>query len=135
MLYKFVSQLLLSIKAKSLPYLLPQTFFDLLFNYLSKNCPFLRFLVFAEQTAVNVLEKDYFTGKTFSQTDLKFTFLSFPKGSLPIFIPNVSLSCSGTQCTIYLEINLKILKLSISINKYICTAGVRSLVFNKSCFG
>lgn len=75
--------------------------FDLMFNYLSKNCPFLRLLGFAERTAANVLERDYFTGKAFSQTDLMFTFLSFPEGSLPIFIPYVPLSCSGTQGPIY----------------------------------
>lgn len=84
-----------------MPYLLLETCFDLLFNYLSKNCPFLKLLGFAEQTAAGMPERDYFTGEVFSQTDLMLSFLSFPEGSLPIFIPCVPLSCSGTQGPIY----------------------------------
>lgn len=72
--------------------------FDLWFNYLSKNCPFLSLLFFfsPEQTAANMLRRDYFKGKAFSQTDFVFIFLSVPEGSLPIFISDAPLSCSGT---------------------------------------
>lgn len=73
--------------------------FDLWFNYLSKNCPFLSllfFFFFPEQTAANMLGRVYFKGKAFSQTNFVFIFLSVPEGSLPIFISDVPLSCSGT---------------------------------------
>lgn len=108
--------------------------FDLLFNYLSQNGPILRLLGFAAQTTANVLERLFYRQSIFTNRfNVHFSF--FPRGLSTSVYSLCSLIMLWNLRPNLLRNVLKSFQLSISINKYVCIARVRSLLFKTSRFG